>query len=196
MEIQFDKKSGGRKKNDTRMYAPSQGRKRVTFGPADAQTRRQNGDDRQTDESTLRSGRQEGETRGITRFGLVLCTFAFAGMLLFMLSGYEKITRAYQEINNINSQIEEAELTINALEVAIECAVTIDQAQEWAKAHNMQYPLQSQYVASGSAIPVSGAPADTPGTAGSAPEAGSADAGASEALPTGGDLPGALEPGA
>lgn len=172
MEIQFDKQPKGRKKNDTRMYAPSQGRKRVTFAPADERERGNNPSAQREENLDSRAGQERNEIKGVTRFGLVLCTFAFAGMLLFMLSGYEKITRAYQEINNINSQIDETKLTINALEVAIECAVTIDQAQEWAKAHNMQYPLQSQYVASGSAVPVSGAPTDTLGTAGTEPGTG------------------------
>ena len=58
-------------------------------------------------------------------------------------------------------------LYINALEVAIECAVTIEEAQQWAKAHNMQYPLQSQYVVSGSSVPVTRGGSSGTGTAGS-----------------------------
>ena len=99
-------------------------------------------------EPSFRSGIEIG------KYGIMMSLFVFSGMILFMLSGYEKISRSYQEVNTINAQIEETKLNINALEVAIECAVTIEEAQQWAKAHNMQYPLQSQYVVSGSSIPV------------------------------------------
>ena len=69
---------------------------------------------------------------------LMLCGTAFAATV-----DWSSMTD-----DEINAEIEETRLNINALEVAIECAVTIEQAQQWAKAHNMQYPLQSQYVVS------------------------------------------------
>lgn len=158
MEIQFDNEPKKGSKNATKMYAPTHGRKKVTFQPADErQTRSARAEEADVAFEPGRSAKNE--LKPLTRFALIVCSFLFAGMILFVLAGYERISRAYQEINTINSSIDETELNINALDVAIECAVTIEQAQTWAKAHNMQYPLQSQYVASGSSIPISGPPA-------------------------------------
>ena len=79
-------------------------------------------------ESGVRVKKQESSTLG--RIGLIISGFLFAGMVLFTLSGYERISRAYADINALNTEIEETKLSINALEAAIECAVTIDQAQQ------------------------------------------------------------------
>ena len=80
-----------------------------------------------------------------SRVALIVCAFIFAAMLLFTLSGYEKISRAYSSINTLEDDIDEIKLRINALEAEIECAVTIDDATAYALSHGMQYPLRSQY---------------------------------------------------
>ena len=91
-----------------------------------------------------------------SRIGLMFSGFLLAGMLLFTLSGYERISRSYADVNTINSEIDETELRIKALDVQIECAVTIRDAQDVAESYGMRYPTQSQYVKIGSTIPVSG----------------------------------------
>lgn len=80
-----------------------------------------------------------------SRIALVVCAFVFAGMLLFTLSGYEKISRAYSSVNTLEDDIDEIKLRINALEAEIECAVTIEEATAYATSHGMQYPLRAQY---------------------------------------------------
>ena len=96
-----------------------------------------------------------------SRIGIMFSSFLFAGMLLFTLTGYERISRAYADVNTINREIESTQLRIKALDVQIECAVTIQDAQETAERYGMRYPTQSQYVKIGSSIPVFGqAPAD------------------------------------
>ena len=153
MEIRFEKRNNARGYGNAGA-APARGndRRKVTFAPPEdgrAGAAEQAEDREETPEKTsFRSGIEIG------KYGIMISLFVFAGMILFMLSGYEKISRSYQEINTINAEIDETKLNINALEVAIECAVTIEEAQQWAKAHNMQYPLQSQYVVSGSSVPV------------------------------------------
>ncbi len=77
-------------------------------------------------------------------------------MLLFILSGYERISRAYSDINTLNSQIEEIKLHISELNVSIECAVTIEEAEQAALAAGMTYPSQSQILVPGQAIPSGG----------------------------------------
>lgn len=150
MEIRFEKKNSARRGG--RAYGSDESRRRVTFGPA--RKSRDTGRSRERAEETAKEPVRSGGVP-VGKFGIMFSIFLFAAMVLFMLSGYEKITRSYQEVNSISDQIEETKLNINALEVAIECAVTIEDAQNWAKAHNMQYPLQSQYVISGSSVPIS-----------------------------------------
>lgn len=173
MEIQFDSKpKKGSKKSQTKMYAPTHGRRKVMFAPATEQQKAEPYDAPETEEDVRIPARRKAELKPFTRLMLVVCSFIFAGMILFVLTGYERISRAYQEVNSINSSIETTELNINALDVAIECAVTIDQAKDWAKAHNMQYPLQSQYIVSGGSVPITGTGPDAaaPPDATTAPE--------------------------
>ena len=87
------------------------------------------------------------------RIGLLISGFLFAGMVLFTLSGYERISRAYADINALNKEIELTELRINELEVQIECAVTIQDAQKVAEAYGMRYPENDQYVRIGDPLP-------------------------------------------
>ena len=87
------------------------------------------------------------------RIGIIISGFLFAGMVLFTLSGYERISRAYADINALNSEIDLTELRINELEVQIECAVTIQDAQKVAEAYGMRYPDKDQYVRVGDALP-------------------------------------------
>ena len=93
------------------------------------------------------------EMTSLGRIGIIISGFLFAGMVLFTLSGYERISRAYADINALNSEIDLTELRINELEVQIECAVTIQDAQKVAEAYGMRYPDKDQYVRVGDALP-------------------------------------------
>ena len=88
--------------------------------------------------------------------GILFSAFLVAGMLLFILSGYERISRAYSDINSLNTEIEEIKLHISELNVSIECAVTIEEAEQAALAAGMTYPSQSQILVPGQAIPSGG----------------------------------------
>ena len=74
-------------------------------------------------------------------------------MVLFTLSGYERISRAYADINALNDECDTTDLRINELNVQIECAVTIQDAQKVAEEYGMKYPDQSQYVRIGDPLP-------------------------------------------
>ena len=93
------------------------------------------------------------EMTSLGRIGLLISGFLFAGMVLFTLSGYERISRAYADINALNKEIELTELRINELEVQIECAVTIQDAQKVAEEYGMRYPEKGQYVRIGDPLP-------------------------------------------
>lgn len=88
------------------------------------------------------------------RVAIIVCTFIFAAMIVFVLSGYERITRAYTDINTLNNSIDSVNLHISELNVAIECAVTIEDAEAAAQAAGMTYPSQDQIRSSGESIPV------------------------------------------
>jgi len=98
------------------------------------------------------------------RIGLIISGFILSGMVLFTLTGYERISRAYADINALNAEKETTNLRINELDVQIECAVTIQDAQKIAEAYGMRYPDKNQYIKIGDPLPFSGgAPAETPG---------------------------------
>ena len=89
----------------------------------------------------------------IGRIGLIISGFLFAGMVLFTLSGYERIARAYADINALNNEKDTTNLRINELYVQIECAVTIQDAQKAAESYGMRYPEKGQYVRIGDPLP-------------------------------------------
>lgn len=177
MEIQFNGDAPKGKTPGTRVYAPAGAdreptpRKRRAAAEPEVIT--------VTDEDGFKIRVPKDEIKPASRIGLIFCAFLLAGMILFMLTGYEKISRAYADINTLNNEIELAELRIAELDVSIECAVTITQAQEAAQKAGMNYPTQTQYIRIGSAIPVTSA-----SLAGSAPADG-ADAANADGANTG-----------
>lgn len=156
MDIRFedDRKKG--KAPTTRLHMPKDGEETPV---PERKTRRRAGA-HGAHEPGVRVEKPEMTSLG--RIGLIISGFIFAGMVLFTLAGYERIARAYADINALNSEIEQTKLRINALDVQIECAVTIQDAQRVAEAYGMRYPEQSQYVRIGDALPFSdSAPAET-----------------------------------
>lgn len=132
----------------TKMYAPTGEQKAYKYKPT--------GGSRKKEAASL-EGRRERTVAEVTqlgKLGMVFCAFIFAGMVLFILMGYEKIARAYSDINTLNNSIDQSKLHIKELDVAIECAVTIDQAQQAAQKFNMQYPTKSQYQLEGGTIAI------------------------------------------
>ena len=128
-------------------------------------------------QTSARSAREPGvrvekqEITGLGRVGLIISGFMLAGMVLFTLAGYERISRAYADINTLNNEIELTELRINELDVQIECAVTIQDAQKVAEAYGMQYPEKNQYVKIGDPLPFNNStPAIAAGSEGTATE--------------------------
>lgn len=158
MEIEFDDRPEKGKTPGTRMYAPSKKRKRAEKDarPKTRRGRPVDADDTVVDEEGYRIHLSEDVENPLARIGVMFSAFLLAGMILFTLFGYEQISRAYADINTLKDEIELTQLRITALDVEIECAVTIQQAQEAAEAAHMRYPTQSQYTKIGDRIPFSG----------------------------------------
>ena len=145
MDIRFedDRKKG--RSPTTRLYLPAQEEEK-------AQTKRTHArSGGKAAEPGVRVKRPEMTSLG--RVGIIISSFLFAGMVLFTLSGYERISRAYADINALNNEIDLTKLRINELDVQIECAVTIQDAQKVAEAYGMRYPEKSQYVRIGDPLP-------------------------------------------
>lgn len=154
MDIRFDGEPKKGQTPTTRLNLPNQEETESDSSRAGTRRRRERHVSGDAQEPHVRV--EKPELNPLARIGLILCGFIFAGMVLFTLTGYERITRAYADINSLNSEIEETSLRINELDVQIECAVTIQDAQAVAEAYGMQYPEQSQYVKIGDALPFSG----------------------------------------
>jgi len=159
LDIRFDEASKKGKSPTTRLYTQNKN------GEAEetARTGRVKTNRRTPDEPHVRVDKPEMTVLG--RVGLIISGFILSGMILFTLAGYERISRAYADINALNTETDSTKLRINELDVQIECAVTIQDAQKIAEAYGMRYPEKSQYVRIGDPLPFSGgAPTEAPQT--------------------------------
>ena len=158
MDIRFedDRKKG--KSPTTRLYLPNQEEEE----PQPPRESRRRTGRRAAQEPGVRV--EKPEMTSLSRVGLIISGFIFAGMVLFTLAGYERISRAYADINALNNEIDSTKLRINELNVQIECAVTIQEAQKVAEAYGMRYPEKSQYVRIGDPLPFDNTVATTPAT--------------------------------
>ena len=159
LDIRFDEPSKKGKSPTTRLYQHKDNAETEDT----ARTPRVRTARKREDEPHVRVDKPEMTALG--RIGLILSGFLLSGMVLFTLAGYERISRAYADINALNAEIDSTELRINELDVQIECAVTIQDAQKIAEAYGMRYPNKSQYIKIGDPLPFSGgAPTEKPET--------------------------------
>ncbi len=159
LDIRFDEPSKKGKSPTTRLYQ----HKDSAETEDTARTPRARTARKREDEPHVRVDKPEMTALG--RIGLILSGFLLSGMVLFTLAGYERISRAYADINALNAESDSTKLRINELNVQIECAVTIQDAQKIAEAYGMRYPNKSQYIKIGDPLPFSGgAPTEKPET--------------------------------
>ena len=149
MDIRFEEDRKKGKSPTTRLNIPN----KEEYTSATERTERVQTKPRSAREPGVRV--QKAETNALGRIGLIISGFLLSAMVLFTLAGYERISRAYADVNALNSEIDLTNLRINALEVQIECAVTIQDAQKVAEAYGMQYPEKNQYVKIGDPLPFS-----------------------------------------
>ena len=159
MDIRFDEEPKKGQSPTTRLYTPNKDEEPAEEPRAHRTAGRRKPSSRGAQEPHVHV--EKPELNPLARIGLILCGFIFSGMVLFTLTGYERITRAYADINSLNDEIDETKLRINELDVQIECAVTIQDAQAVAEEYGMQYPEQDQYVKIGDPLPFSGSDTTT-----------------------------------
>ncbi|MDL2234541.1 hypothetical protein LJC07_00100 [Christensenellaceae bacterium OttesenSCG-928-L17] len=88
-----------------------------------------------------------------SKAALLLSIVLISCALLFAVMGYYNISKQYIAVNELQQSIDVAERNIRALNIELECAVSINDIQEAAQRLGMTYPAASQYVRAGDAIP-------------------------------------------
>lgn len=103
MEIQFDNESAKGPRPVSRVYAPNKRRRDDGFEPEEAGGILKAPAFKEEKPKVIR---QMHEVKPLTRFAIIVCAFIFAGMVLFILTGYEKISRAYSGVNTLTTEID------------------------------------------------------------------------------------------
>lgn len=140
----------------TRVYSPTRGSSAYAYAPAEAEEwQQEEAPSRQTQQ---RPRQQDGvqqrpqpreELSSGTKVAMVLAIMVFAAALLAVIGRYNSISREYLEVNALNRSIEEAQLRISQLNVELQCAVNIQEAQEAANRMGLTYPDAGQLVRAG-----------------------------------------------
>ncbi len=86
------------------------------------------------------------------RWTLLVTVIMLAAASLVVVSRFASIAEQYNQINQLKSDIQGAQLRIGALNVALECAVSIQDIQDAAQRFGMTYPTASQYVRAGDTL--------------------------------------------
>ena len=86
------------------------------------------------------------------RWALLCSILLLAGASVAVVFRYADIATQYAQVNQLKSDIESAKLRVRELNVALECSVSIQDAQDAAKRFHMTYPTASQYVRAGDAL--------------------------------------------
>lgn len=86
------------------------------------------------------------------RWALLVTVMTLAAASLVVVSRFASIAVQYSEVNQLKSDIEDAQLRIGALNVALECAVSIQDIQDAAQRFGMTYPTASQYMRTGDTL--------------------------------------------
>jgi hypothetical protein len=84
--------------------------------------------------------------RLLLRLASVCAVLAALSALLFIMVRYEKISGEYAAVNELKKDIEETRLNLDALNVSLQYAVTLDEARAAAERLGMVYPQAGQFV--------------------------------------------------
>lgn len=87
------------------------------------------------------------------RLLIVISILMVTGASLTMVARYAMIAQQYGLVNELKDDIEDSELRLAQLNVALECAVSLDDAKAAAERMGMTYPTAAQYVAVGEPLP-------------------------------------------
>lgn len=141
--------------SSTRVYSPTYGTSAYAYAeraaavPQPVQPERRPEQQQRVQEKRRQKPQLSAGTKAALVFGILLMTCAG----LFTIFRYHSIARQYAEVNALHADIENIELRIRELNVALECAVNIEDAKQAAQQSGMTYPAASQYVRVGDTLP-------------------------------------------
>lgn len=98
------------------------------------------------DREAERNARLQRKRRLLLRLASVCSVLAALSALLFIMVRYEKISVEYAAVNALREDIEETRLNLDALNVTLQYAVTLDEARAAAERLGMVYPDAGQFV--------------------------------------------------
>ncbi len=138
----------------TRVYSPTRGANAYAYAPAAAPVRPVE----QPVVSPKLQQRPRKQPRPALstgcRIAMLFAIATVAAAALFVVFRYNRIAGEYLEVNQLKTDIEAAELRVRALNVELECAVSIQNVQDAAARLGMTYPTAEQYVCAGDALPI------------------------------------------
>ncbi|HWR23426.1 MAG TPA: hypothetical protein VN366_08110 [Feifaniaceae bacterium] len=141
----------------SRVYSPTRGANAYAYAPAEVAAQPAG----QPKAAPKPQRRQKPKARPALSAGckaaMLLGIFTVAAASLFVVFRYARIAGDYLEVNQMKSDMEAAQLRINALNVELECAVSIQNVQDAAARLGMTYPTADQFVRAGDALPGNGA---------------------------------------
>lgn len=133
----------------TRVYSPTRGSSAYAYAQAAAAPQPQPQQQPQQHPQPKPRPQQRPQLSLGCRWALLVTVMMLAAASLVVVSRFASIAVQYSEVNQLKSDIENAQLRIGALNVALECAVSIQDIQDAAKRFGMTYPTASQYVRTG-----------------------------------------------
>ncbi len=149
----------------SRVYSPTRGANAYAYAPAAAPAQPVE----QQKTAPKPQQRQKTKARPALSTGckaaMLFAITVVAAASLFVVFRYARIAGSYLEVNQIKSDMEAAQLRINALNVELECAVSIQNVQDAAARLGMTYPTADQFVRAGDALPGAGAQTSANGAA-------------------------------
>lgn len=153
MEVANKRQAHSAYSSATRMYSPTKGSSAYAYAQEAAapQPKRQP----QAAPQPKARPKARPELSMGCKWALLCSLLLLAAASLAVVFRYADIASQYAVVNQLKSDIESAELRVKELNVKLECAVGIQDAQDAAVRFGMTYPTASQYVRAGDALVLS-----------------------------------------
>jgi len=90
----------------------------------------------------------------IVKLGSVVLVFVTAAAIIAVLSRYSRISNEYTKINRLNAEIKQKEQNIAMLNVQLNAAVSLEEAQDEAAVAGLGYPTAAQIIKVPGTLPV------------------------------------------
>lgn len=151
MEVANKRQSQSAYSSATRTYSPTKGSSAYAYAQEAAAPQPKRQPPQPTPQPKPRSKARPELSAGC-KWALLCSVLLLAAASLAVVFRYADIASQYAVVNQLRSDIESAELRVRELNVKLECAVSIQDAQDAAARFGMTYPTASQYVRAGDTL--------------------------------------------